>query len=285
MLSLTFSTPVYLPLFTRYFSKRRHYAAKAHTVEYVNENTGVYFRITYLKAKSFVVMPVVKEALVEVSYVRPTCFALETEIETTALLARFPAKIHDPQIRGMGDGPYSSQGFLDGWSHANAFGVGKMLSSGAPIVTMPSQKLTESWLWNYSLPRNSISPTGHFTPRIFYAQVAGNLVTTAVWGWSVNTLLPRVDYVLLTRWVGAREKPQRVFRLVEWERVSSHLAASGFAYRENSFVVAGAKNTPALSRLFAMGAEFDLKSLNRVALADILDAEQVQQAAEERAKS
>jgi len=287
MLSLTFSTPVYLPIFARYFSRRGHYAVKDHVVEYGNENTGVYFRINYLKWRALSLIPVVKEALVEVNYVRPACFAVEAEMETSALLARFRAKIHDPQILGMGDGPYSKQGFLNGWSFGNAYGVDKKLASqpNASPLTMPTEKLTDSWLWNYRLPRNSVSASGHFTPRIFYALVAGDLATTALWGWNVNTLLPRVDYVLLGRWTGVSEKPQRVFRLVEWDRVSSHLIASGFRYREGGFAVDGAKNAPALSKLFAMGAEFDLKSLHRVALADILDAEQVEQAKEQRAKS
>ena len=286
-LSLRFSTPVYLPRFTRFFTKRRHYAVKDHVVDYGNENTGVYFRISYLKAPARSFLPVVNEVLVEVDYVRPTCFLVEAEIETSALLARFPAKIHDPQIGGMGDGPYSKQGFLDGWRDGNAFEIGEKLAAqpGAAVLTMPAQKLAQSWLWNFKLPRNSTSRTGHFTPRILYALIAGNLVTAAVWGWNVDTLLPKVDYVLLSRWRGAAENPQRIFRLMAWDQISRHLAALGLAYHENSFAVDKAKNSPALSRLFPVSAEFDFNNLHFVALADILEAEHVQQAAEERAKS
>lgn len=59
----------------------------------------------------------------EVNYNRPNFFGLEAEIELSAFVTEFQPRIHDPQMRGMGDGPYFGEGFLSGWNFWNVLGI------------------------------------------------------------------------------------------------------------------------------------------------------------------
>src|SRR6266481_5706311 len=86
--------------FLQYFASRPHFAAHGSDIAYQNPDTGVGFVIHYQTSKSFL----------------SRFFGVEAEMELSALVARFAPSIEDPQMHGMGQGPYAGEGFLRGWN-------------------------------------------------------------------------------------------------------------------------------------------------------------------------
>ena len=103
-----------------HFAARPNYRVEPHQAWYANAETGVYFGFDILESPQ---AEEGDEAMAQphiafnVNYFRPRTFALEAELEVAAFLARFPSRIDDPQR--MGDGPYSREGFLEGWDYGN----------------------------------------------------------------------------------------------------------------------------------------------------------------------
>src|SRR5579871_5900924 len=127
-LHVKFEKPVSYEKYISFFKKNNNWAIKDGSVFYGNEKTGVYFGINGAREKSLLRGSVIKRIHININYFRPIFFGLEAEIEISALLSQFPSEIHDPQMNGMGDGPYTREGFLRGWNQGNAFGVRAILS-------------------------------------------------------------------------------------------------------------------------------------------------------------
>jgi hypothetical protein len=86
----------------------------------VNAETGIHFRFDYCQERSDE-WATGEYVAFRMNYFRPHISGLEAEIELSAFVNAFACAIHDPQLDGMGDGPYSASGFLRGWNTGNAF--------------------------------------------------------------------------------------------------------------------------------------------------------------------
>src|SRR5579872_2020750 len=104
------------PDFPAWFRAREHYQVnQAHAV-YFNRRTGVYFEFCYNEEfdeadggtqSEKPLLPV----SFNLNFVRPHTFALEAEPEVAQFVKHFDLTVLDPQIDGMGEGDYSSEGF------------------------------------------------------------------------------------------------------------------------------------------------------------------------------
>ncbi|MGG6898167.1 hypothetical protein [Rhizobium sp. BR 315] len=233
-LYLNFKPGVRMKDIHSFLAARAHYKANGSRFMYENELTGVYFMLNPSEKKKGFLRSSEIKAHIEINYCRPSFFGLEAEIEIAELLKRFPCQIYDPQMNGMGDGPYSGEGFLRGWNGGNEFGMTAVLSqSDAPIWCLPASQLHKAWQWNYSQPiRQASCGDKQFVPQVLYMNVAGYAHTVAVWGDGLPSILPEVDFVLV-----ARPGPdgKGVFGFVPWAQVTELLTAIGYQTGPDGF--------------------------------------------------
>jgi hypothetical protein len=142
----------------------------------------------------------------------------------------------------MGAGPYSTEGFLAGWNHGNAFGYQSILpqqKSQDGFVALPEAKFEAIWRWNHALP-DVQSELGEsvFVPRIMMFKVDGALRSVAVWGDGIPTLLPEVDAVLVYRdelapkpLFGQKVKDHCLIAPEQLDEVLTPLADEGYALK------------------------------------------------------
>jgi hypothetical protein len=100
-----------------HFGARRRFSMKNDDVVYENRDTGVYFFMRLRSARKLFRSSIVS-AEFEINYCRPSYFGIEAEKVLSDFVAVFQPRIEDPQIQGMGEGPYSGEGFLSGWNSA-----------------------------------------------------------------------------------------------------------------------------------------------------------------------
>jgi len=127
-LDLFFEPAIRRSRMLEYFATREHFKVENDKVVYGHEDTGVYFFMRLRSGRNALLQRSVVAVEFEINYGRPSYFGIEAEKEMAAFVAAFQPRIHDPQMRGMGDGPYSPDGFLNGWNFGNVFAVYSALS-------------------------------------------------------------------------------------------------------------------------------------------------------------
>lgn len=192
--------------FIRYFEGRPNYRAPGH---YMNEDTGVYFSFHFGEAGvgGGEAPEVLRgaHAAFNLNYFRPHVFGLEAEPELTAFVEAFSCAIHDPQNRGMGEGPYSPDGFLSGWNLGNRFGYGAIGASGVGDDTLIVDDHAIERVWRCNHERRALQAQlgeAHFAPLIVWARRAdtGEPIAFSVWGEGVATAFPdAATHALLAR--------------------------------------------------------------------------------------
>ena len=201
----------------QHFATRKHYTVVKDKLSYENPDTGVYFWIKLRCARNILLQRTVASAEFEINYNRPSFFGIEAERELSAFIATFQPRIEDPQMHGMGEGPYSREGFLSGWNFGNLFGVHSRLSdkSAGDIPSLPTETLRAVWTWNDQRGDLKRRKAGCVVPMIRFLYLDGCLRRIVIWGEGAAIVLPQVDYVLVGR-LAASEK--RV-ALVPWSDV------------------------------------------------------------------
>jgi hypothetical protein len=198
---------------------REHYEQGERQVRYSNEDTGVYFSFDFYDE------PAQEEGerrqpyiSFNLNYNRPHVFGLEAEPEVAAFLKQFESTIDDPQMEGMGQGPYSRDGFLRSWNAGNRFGFQAAGSSSQPPPPWSADPaLIEAiWKWNYG--RAALQKTAGnqvFVPRItwFLPANADAPVPAVNWTERVPTMIPEalVSHIALVR--QPRQSLMRMFGL------------------------------------------------------------------------
>lgn len=203
--------------FAGYFAQRRHYELKELQAWYSNEDTGVYFVFDYNEhATDEDAENETDSSLLPLSfnlnYFRPHPFGLEAEPEVASFIEQFDLTVSDPQMLGMGDGEYSTDGFLRGWNAGNEFGYRAIVSQEptAAYLSVPSAQIEATWRWNYGREdRQAEIGDSAFVPRVFFFDVEGRVRTGVAWGDGIPILLPEVDLLLVPR---ERLAPRRMFR-------------------------------------------------------------------------
>jgi hypothetical protein len=210
-----------------YFGARKHYTIDGDHLAYGNPHTEVYFSIRFRHRRNALLQSVVAAARFEINYARPSFFGLEAEKELSAFAAAFQPRIEDPQTHGMADGPYSGQGFLNGWNFCNVLCIGSFMSHHVDFApaSMPAETLRAVWAWNYDCAaRRDRFAQSAFVPVIRFDAIEGRPSRTVVWPLGMPIILPRVDYVLLGRDV-ANEKR---CGLAPWPEVEDVVRRAGF---------------------------------------------------------
>jgi len=185
-----------------YFAKQRTFGLNDERAYYQNEATDVYFGFDFTTEVDEGCVPVA----FNMNYFRPHVFGLEAEPVVTAFVRAFRLGIEDPQTEGMGDGPYSPEGFLRGWNAGNRLGYRAILTmDGAPTpFTLPSARVRGIWHWNGGKDLNNEAMTdllddapACFLPTVLLLQTGEHEVKTAViWDTKMAIAIPDVDLVL-----------------------------------------------------------------------------------------
>jgi hypothetical protein len=118
----------------------------------------------------------------------------------------------------MGKGPYSREGFMNGWNFGNQFLVRNSLLRDPDIslMSMPAENLRAIWHWNYHAAEQKWWNRNRcFVPTIKFHLIEGRLSRVAVWPQGEAVLLPRVDYVLVGRIVSDKIR----YGLASWSEV------------------------------------------------------------------
>ncbi|MEZ5943637.1 MAG: hypothetical protein R3C18_19760 [Planctomycetaceae bacterium] len=212
--------------FMSFFEGRPHYDVSEQQAVYENETTGVYFCFDFSPEDGTVAF--------NLNYFRPHFFGLEAAPEVAAFVEAFDLDIHDPQHEGMEDGPFSVEGFLQGWNTGNRFGYRAILTSHPPEDThvYPTTDLERIWRWNYRLDRLQ-EQEGEmlFVPRYMFITKDGVTRSMVVWPDAIPILIPQADFVYILR-DELSLKPQaedhREMTLVKWDQVESLVSSFPF---------------------------------------------------------
>jgi hypothetical protein len=181
--------------FTAYFSKRDCYTVNGGQAFYENEDTGVYFYFDYESDNPGMVA-------FNLNYFRPHFFGLEAAPEVAAFVTKFGLSIEDPQTDGMGDGPFTIDGFLRGWNAGNRFGYKAILSPEDRPDThvCPTRELERIWKWNFNRKSlQGLAGDDVFVPIIMFTKSGMQTKASVVWPDACPTYIPKVDLVFVIR--------------------------------------------------------------------------------------
>lgn len=184
-----------------WFASRRNYQVSGDQIWYANDDTGVSFGFAFAEAGA----PPQLRLVFSLSYCRPHVFGLEAEPEVAAFLARFNSRIEGPQAEGMGEGPYSREGFLRSWNAGNRLGFEAAGRTTTPPPPWPAEPglLEAIWRWNFGRERlQQEVGDRQFVPKLRWAMHKDNApVACATWTEGVPTLIPEelVTHVLMVR--------------------------------------------------------------------------------------
>jgi hypothetical protein len=211
---LYFTAPrVSLEAFNSHFAGDIRYQLSSGEAIYQNQDTGVYFIFRYSNQETGDAEEEPGFATFNINYYRPHYFGLEAVQELTGFIEAFRCSVFDPQMHGMGEGPFSPEAFLRGWNHGNEFGYSAVLKGERPpgeVWHLPTDRLEAIWRWNYRIRESQAALSEDvFIPRIFFIIVENRVASAAVWPDAISEILPEVDILLIGR---DRLAPRRFFR-------------------------------------------------------------------------
>jgi hypothetical protein len=255
-----------------YFGARKHFTIDGDYLAFGNPDTEVYFSMRLRCRRNTLLLRVVAAARFEINYARPSFFGLEAEKELSAFVAAFHPRIHDPQIHGMKEGPYTGEGFLNGWNFCNVLCIGSFMSHHADFApaSMPAETLRAVWAWNYDCAaRRDQFEQSAFVPVIKYQSIKGRPSRVAVWPLGLPIILPKVDYVLLGRDVGH----EKGYGLAAWLEVEDVVRRAGFDTTKDPLDLRYFLTPPQIAEWFANIPLIDLTALSPLHAYEILDDE------------
>jgi hypothetical protein len=273
-LDLYFEPAVPRDRMLEHFAKRRHFSVKNDTVVYGNPDTGIYFFVKLRSARNVLFRRSVPFAEFEINYYRPSYFGIEAERELSALVTAFQPRIHDPQMHGMGDGPYSRDGFLRGWNFGNVFSVSSAPDSD--LATMPADNLHAAWMWNYDCAECERRNPGCFVSTIEFFRIEGRPSRVVLWPEGRPVLLPRADYVL----VGPLVSGEKRFGLAQWSEIVDIAQGAGFDTTQDPLKLTYFAPPPSIATWVANVPLIEFEALQRLSADRILDDELIAAARE-----
>lgn len=281
-LLLRFDRPTDRRRLERFFRGRPSYAATKSGAAYQNKDTGVRFDLAFQTSTLQALSGRVGAVRFELNFARPGFYALEADIELTALSAAFPLRVDDPQGADWSDGRYGSKAFLDGWSAGNAWAVGAMLAHDhlTGVRTAPGAMLRDVWDWNYRCAerRRELGAT-EFISSIRFGLVDGELSRLVIWPMNLRIKLPAVDHVVVTKAIKAEPGDQDA--IAAWADLVDAARRSGLDTESPTLDLRDDAALAPLSQLLGALPAFSRRTMQLVAFDKMLD-EEVVRAAEAR---
>lgn len=187
--------------FAEYFKQRPNYEVSDQQAIYQNEATGVYF-IFDLGDVGNEDAPDLAPLSFNLNYMRPHIFGLEAEPEIRALVEHFGLLVSDPQMNGMGESEYSTEGFLNGWNAGNEFGYKAIFSQDPNRVapTMPTARIEACWRWN--LAKDALQASlgeDVFVPKLFFLRHGGEVKSAVAWPDGIPIAMPDSHLIAIQR--------------------------------------------------------------------------------------
>lgn len=212
-----------------YLASRSHVSVEGNVATYLNKDTGVYFQC-HISDGAQATDPAGYPISLHVNFVRPRYWIWEIAPFISDFVSTFAFDILDPQVGGKGEGPYDVNRMINGWETGNKFACSVMRARGTAILTMPGSRLDAIWRWNMGRhQRQAELKIDRFIPQIMFAAASDRkVVTVAVWGDAIPSILPPVDYLLIPR----HELASRIFgvlprkdkTILDWEQAVQLLA-------------------------------------------------------------
>jgi hypothetical protein len=181
--------------FRAYFTGNPFFHLNEKEAVYDNPFTGVSFLFSYGGADDQ------SQVSFNMNYFRPHVFGLEAEPQVARFVRHLGPSVEDPQLNGMGSGPYSGEAFLKGWNTGNRFTYDMVVEKQLTDIgwSLSGQIIEQTWRWNFGIqalrqePSNTIYP-----PEIWYLHIDGEVRTAYTWsGWPA--FLPHVDFILMKK--------------------------------------------------------------------------------------
>jgi hypothetical protein len=224
-----------------WFERRPGYTVSEREAAYENDSTGVYFRFD---------LDVDGTPAFNLNYFRPHTFALEAAPEVSAFIGQFAVAVDDPQLEGMGTGPFSVEGFLRGWNAGNefTFRAVKEHRRDAPVHALPWARLEALWTWNRTRDERA-DGADVFVPRISFGVRDGQVITWCAWPEAIPVVLPEVDRVVLLN----PDRPQeQQLSALPWAQIAPILPKGGVEATPvpHAWLVHDGEPPPATRRLF-----------------------------------
>lgn len=278
------STPLTIDELKQYFADLPNFSVSDRRAHYENEDTGVYFGFDFTDEPDPGNVPVA----FNMNYYRPHTFGLEAEPVLASFVRHFALHVVDPQGDGMGEGPYSSAGFLRGWNHGNRFAHRAILSQhDAKPLTLPAAKLEGIWRWNMAKEVTQDHMTDLigdappcFVPTVKVFQVGETEVQSIViWDVEIAVALPDVDLVVTTNTAGesVAMPPKDVLGVVtvhsEWR--ADYAVGDGLSVGLRTWLI---DELPRAATKKLRAAMRPFQPLGRPGLDQVLDAELVAEA-------
>ncbi|CAM3050410.1 hypothetical protein CFR75_14280 [Komagataeibacter xylinus] len=278
-LDIEFESPVEKTEFWNFLQSRKHYFIDSDDFGYQNDQTGVYFTISTDydvnddEDRNYENKNEIISVICNINYCRPGFFAVEMAREITALLARFPACIDDPQMDGMGSGPYTPAGLLKGWNAGNIAAIHILSSRQDPFrYALPRATLMRCWEWNDTLDaRQQRLGDAKAIPKMSSFALDEKILTAAIWVDGMPIMLPRVDYVLMAR---RQDDGATQIACLSWADLVPVLLQAGHA-QHDGFDVSHALAADTTSALLASGQPFDPDRMCLLNADKVLDEESV----------
>lgn len=207
--------------FAAYFASRDHYTIENSQAIYENGDTGVYFCFEFCEEAS-------EPIAFNLNYFRPHFFGLEAVLEVEAFVRRFDLDVNDPQMDGMGDGPFTIDGFLRGWNSGNRAAYFAILTSeNRPEVFVHSTDSLESaWRWNFGRDalQRQVGET-LFVPKYMFMKCGERACTAIVWPDALPVFVPRSDLVFVYRDTMSAADNSREIVIVKWQQIAPIITA------------------------------------------------------------
>lgn len=200
-LFFTKTPPPTLKELMAWFGTRHHYQMAKNQAFRKSPDSGVYWAFDFSDEDGARV-PV----SFNLNYFRPDVFALEAADEVAAFVEAFGLQVDDPQTDGMGQGPFSREGFLRGWRAGNRFTHDTITRQHPDYVVLykPAAENRAVAAWNrfresYVEWMQGVEDKGGFVPTVMYLQpedAPGTVLTGAMWSEATACALPEVDLII-----------------------------------------------------------------------------------------
>jgi hypothetical protein len=200
--------PIERQAFLDFFQNDPH-RVSGDTVSWSNGETGVSFRLEYEdrseQAETEEAKNTPPHLFFNMNFFRPHIFGVEAELVLTRLVERFDLTVSDPQGDGMGEGEYSTEGFLRSWNTGNEWACRAMTQMGRTNpFSLPRALNRAYWSWNFSKAEFAqdlwtFEDIDVFVPRIMFLAHEGRARSFCIFPNLVPTAVPKVDFVLVIR--------------------------------------------------------------------------------------